>query len=111
MTRHPAQRSSTAPDWRPAYLAVLADLRRARADSGLTQAEVAARLGIHMRTLRRWENGEGDPPAHMLFRWATAVGVVLKVDHGANLPHREPGEPIVLRRTMAPSLRRLVGGP
>ncbi len=91
----------TVPDWRPAYLTVLADLRRARATSGLTQAEVAARLGIHMRTLRRWENGEGDPPAGMLFRWAAVVGVGVKVDHGANLPHREPGEPIVLRNKTA----------
>ena len=94
---------TTAPDWRPAYLAVLADLRRARAASGLTQAEVAARLGIHMRTLRRWENGEGDPQAGMLFRWAAVVGVVVTVNHGANLPHRELGEPIA--RT--PSLNRL----
>ncbi|SOE01828.1 helix-turn-helix domain-containing protein [Caenispirillum bisanense] len=92
MKCHPAQRSFVAADWRPGYLAVLADLRRARAASGFTQAEVATRLGIHMRTLRRWENGEGDPPAGMLFRWAAAMGVVLTVDHGANLPHREPGE-------------------
>lgn len=69
---------TTVPDWRPAYLAVLADLRRARAASGLTQAAVAARIGIHMRTLRRWENGEGDPPAGMLFRWAAVVGLELK---------------------------------
>ncbi|WP_343870593.1 helix-turn-helix transcriptional regulator, partial [Caenispirillum bisanense] len=99
-----------APDWRPAYLAVLADLRRARAASGLTQAEVATRLGTHMRTLRRWENGEGDPPAGMLFRWAAVVGVVVTVNHGANLPHRGAGEPIVLRNTTAASLSRLVEG-
>lgn len=89
---------TTVSDWRPAYLAVLADLRRARAASGLTQAEVAARLGIHMRTLRRWENGESDPPAHMLFRWAAFVGVVVKVEHGANLPHGEPDKPVVSRK-------------
>ncbi|MCA1972095.1 MAG: helix-turn-helix domain-containing protein [Caenispirillum sp.] len=110
MKHYPAQRSSTAPDWRPPYLAVLADLRRARAASGLTQAEVAVRLGIHMRTLRRWENGEGDPPAGMLFRWAAVVGVMVTVNHGANLPHGEPDKPIVLRNTMPPSLSRLVGG-
>ncbi|MCA1971734.1 MAG: helix-turn-helix domain-containing protein [Caenispirillum sp.] len=82
---------TTVPDWRPAYLAVLADLRRARAASGLTQAGVAVRIGIHMRTLRRWENGEGDPPAGMLFRWAAVVGVTLKAGYGADLPHSQPG--------------------
>ena len=98
---------TVVPDWRTAYLAALADLRCARAASDLTQADVAARLGINLRTLRRWENGEGDPPAGMLFRWAAVVGVVLAVDHGANLPHGEPGEEIVLR---ASSLSRLAGG-
>jgi transcriptional regulator with XRE-family HTH domain len=64
----------------------MAALRRGRERQRLSQADVADRLGVHMRTLRRWENGEGDPPAQVLFRWSEIVGVSI----GANLPHR-PG--------------------
>lgn len=72
--------------WRAAYLRTMAALRRGRELQRLSQADVADRLGVHMRTLRRWENGEGDPPAQVLFRWSEIVGVSI----GANLPHR-PG--------------------
>lgn len=83
---HQVGRPSPAFDWRSPYMALMASLRRSREATGMSQKAMADRLGVHMRTLRRWENGEGDPPAQMLFRWAALVGVTV----GANLPHR-PG--------------------
>jgi transcriptional regulator with XRE-family HTH domain len=77
------QEPSACGTWRTAYLRTMIALRRGRERQRLSQERVAASLGVHMRTLRRWENGEGDPPAQVLFRWAEIVGVSI----GANLPH------------------------
>lgn len=49
---------------------------------GLTQAMVVSGLGIHMRTLPRWQYGEGDPPRGVLFRWPAVVGVQLRAAMG-----------------------------
>ena len=37
-------------------------VRALRAATGLNQTTVAAMVGTDPRTLRRWENGEADPP-------------------------------------------------
>ena len=42
----------------PAYQQFLARLREARADNGLTQVEVAARLGKHQSYVAKCEGGE-----------------------------------------------------
>lgn len=36
----------------------LEELRKLRADHNLTQAQLAARMGVSARTLSRWESGE-----------------------------------------------------
>ena len=41
-------------------------LRQARADKGLTQAQLAAILGVHRRTVARWEGGDSMPNAAQL---------------------------------------------
>lgn len=44
-------------------------LQRIRAKLGLTQAEAAAKIGVHGRTWRKWELGERpipDPVEHLV---------------------------------------------
>jgi len=57
------------------------DLRRLlvkrRIDLGLTQGAAAARIGVGVRTLNRWETRNAEPKALELFRWCSAMGVKL----------------------------------
>lgn len=73
--------------WRLAYMRLIGQLRRGREASGLTQAEVAERLGISLRMFRRYEGAEAtpsggmyEPPLMLVFQWASAVGVEIKSD-------------------------------
>lgn len=43
-------------------------LRKCRKRKGLTQPEVAALLGVHETTYRRWELGDGEPKASQVVR-------------------------------------------
>lgn len=53
---------SRRPRQRPGARGPLADrLRGLRSTLGLTQAEVAVRLGVHAVTLARWETGATQP--------------------------------------------------
>jgi transcriptional regulator with XRE-family HTH domain len=52
-------------------------LREARHRAGLTQADLARRVGIDPTYLRRIENGKHDPPFSTVVRLATAVGLSL----------------------------------
>jgi transcriptional regulator with XRE-family HTH domain len=47
----------------------------ARAALGLTQAELARRVKVDVRTLARWEAGETHPTRRNLRRLAKALGV------------------------------------
>jgi len=49
----------------------------ARAALGLTQAELARRVKVDVRTLARWEAGETHPTSRNLKRLARALGVSL----------------------------------
>lgn len=49
----------------------LADFRRA---AGLTQQDVADRLGRHLMTVWRWDNGEVVPPLRVLSVLADLYG-------------------------------------
>jgi transcriptional regulator with XRE-family HTH domain len=73
-------------DWKHSYLSTLGILQRRRKELKLTQATMAERLGVHLRTFRRWENGEDDPQAMDLFKWAGLLEVTIGVN-GANLPN------------------------
>ncbi|AWJ88913.1 transcriptional regulator [Azospirillum baldaniorum] len=50
-------------------------LKSARLSLNLTQGDVASRMGKDARTIRRWENNEGDPSLPEAALWAHAVGV------------------------------------
>lgn len=51
----------------------LADLRRAA--GGMTQLQLAARLGVTPGTIYNWERGKGEPRARQVARLAQALGV------------------------------------
>lgn len=42
-----------------------AEVRAARQRLGLTQAELAARLGVDVMTISRWERGARTPPPYL----------------------------------------------
>lgn len=52
-----------------------AQLRRVRGE--VSQEELAARLGLHVDTLRRIERGHADLPQRLLIECASALGVAL----------------------------------
>jgi putative transcriptional regulator len=56
--------------WKPA-----ATLKRLRQRRGLTQAELARRIGVHRVTIATWETGRFRPSVDGLPRLAKALGV------------------------------------
>jgi transcriptional regulator with XRE-family HTH domain len=54
--------------------AVAAYLREIRATAKLTQGEAAERVGIHSKTVERWEAGKHEPPASELAAYVRAIG-------------------------------------
>ena len=54
-------------------------LIRARADAGLTQEELAARMGTKQEVIARWEGGKVMPSTRTLARFAKATGTRLQI--------------------------------
>ncbi len=54
-------------------------LIRARADAGLTQAQLAERMGTKQEAVARWEGGRALPSTRTLTRLAKATGTILKI--------------------------------
>ncbi len=77
-----AEREARDPDFREAcerlrpQFEFRCALIRARIEGGLTQSEMAERLGVKQSALARWEAGETMPTLGTLFR----VSQVLNVD-------------------------------
>lgn len=68
------------PPWeplRPGYL-----LRAAREQAGLTQEELAGRLGVSQQAVARAERCESNPTVSLMARWAAACGVELTIEIG-----------------------------
>lgn len=76
----------TDPGTRAAYeeadaeYQVIEAMIRARAEAGLTQAEVAARAGTTQSAIARLEGGRVSPTVDTLRRYAAAVGKRLRVE-------------------------------
>jgi DNA-binding XRE family transcriptional regulator len=49
-------------------------LRRVRDDAGLTQGELAERVGLQLRTVQKWEAGKINVPMVTLYRIQRALG-------------------------------------
>lgn len=69
-------------------------IRKARASAGLTQRELARRLGTHQPVVARWETGRTQPDFDTVVRAVEACGLDLhvelrSVDHDTVLVKRE----------------------
>jgi transcriptional regulator with XRE-family HTH domain len=51
-------------------------IRNARLNAGLTQAELANRIGTNQHTISLYENDQQDMGVHRLFEIAKALGVL-----------------------------------
>ncbi len=60
---------------RPGYL-----LRLARVDAGLTQAQLAERVGITQQAVSRAERWSSNPTVGLMRRWLAACGRRLRLD-------------------------------
>jgi transcriptional regulator with XRE-family HTH domain len=92
------------PDYRQAYEALegeftlAAELIRARAEAGLTQEQLAARMGTKQEVVARWEGGKVLPSTRTLTRLAKATGTTLHISFlavpvaiGAKRSHKASG--------------------
>lgn len=81
---HAAKKRAISPEFRESYdvlddeFAALAVLRQARKDAGMTQAEVAAKMGVSQPVLARIESSLGSrkhaPSLETLRKYASACG-------------------------------------
>ena len=58
---------------------VIAKLRAARKEIGLTQEDVAEACGLGARTVPKWERGVTNPQLHNLTTYAALVGLRLEL--------------------------------
>lgn len=64
------------PSWFDADTTTFGDrMTGAREASGLSQAELAKRLGVKVKTIRAWENDQSEPRANKLQMLAGMLGV------------------------------------
>lgn len=64
----------------PQRLALTLMLRWARQDAGLSQAELAKRLGVSQQAVAKVEHPDANPTADTLLRVAAALGMSLTLD-------------------------------
>jgi transcriptional regulator with XRE-family HTH domain len=72
-------------------------IREARRRAGLTQAELAQRLGTTQSAVARWERGRAHPPLETLARIARACALELRT----TLEDADPGTLSLIERNLA----------
>ena len=70
---------------------IAAELLRARLRAGLSQAELAARMGTSQSTIARLENGQTLPSTKTLLRYAEATGSRIPRAAIGGLTHQRHG--------------------
>lgn len=70
------------------------NLRRARAASGLSQTELAARLNVVRQTVSKWEKGLSVPDAEQLIALSEALGTPVGALLGEAAAVPEEGDPV-----------------
>ena len=60
------------------------NIKKARLDAGLTQIEVAEKLGVAQAQYARWENGGRNPKDETVKKLAEIFGVTFDKLHGRN---------------------------
>jgi len=72
---------------------------RLRAELGMTQMELAEKIGTRQSNISRLENGVGHPSVSLLKRVANALGAKLRIRFESGLPAKESlassGQPCV----------------
>lgn len=63
---------------------VITRLIAKRLDAGLSQQELADRLGYSYDTVHQWENGRIHPAFQSLLNWCQFLGVTLTVTERSN---------------------------
>jgi transcriptional regulator with XRE-family HTH domain len=78
-------------------------IREARARAGLTQQELAQRIGTTQSAVARWERGRARPSLETLLRVVRACGLELRL----GLEAADPGEASLIERnlTLSPAQR------
>lgn len=64
---------------RPRHTATISSITSARITSGLTQAQLAERVGVAPQQIGAWERGERKPKIDALMRIAHALGCDVSV--------------------------------
>lgn len=78
------------PDWEPLRAGFV--LRAAREDSGVTQVELAARLGVSQQAVARAERAGSNPTATLLEAWSRVLGARVRLEIVPEArPKRAPG--------------------
>lgn len=75
----PKGETATRQNWRSAYISTLFSLRRRREELGLTQAMVAAKIGMPLRSFQRKEGGEAEFKATELYQLVWVLGLTISV--------------------------------
>lgn len=75
-TTGPEDMTTDGPGWYDAEATTFGDrVTGAREASGLSQSELARRLGVKVKTVRGWENDQSEPRANKLQMLAGMLGV------------------------------------
>src|SRR6056297_286076 len=86
------------PSWFDAETTTFGDrMTGAREASGLSQPELAKRLGVKVKTIRAWENDQSEPRANKLGTLAGILGVSmmwLLAGQGEGLDSPELTDPV-----------------
>ncbi len=74
---------SVSRSWRRTCATVEGLLLRRRKMLGLTQQDIADRIGVNVRTFKRFECDESQPTFRETVRWAEALGLEITVSTAA----------------------------
>ena len=80
---------------------IVGDLRQMRRTLGVTQAALAARIGVGEATLRRWELRQRRPNLDDLVAWGDELGVAVML-----VPDEHAAAALALRECAQPGCRR-----
>ncbi len=65
------------------FVELQATLRQKRIERGISMSELARMINTSKSTLSAWENGLAEPRSRGLVKWASALGVELRVEIAA----------------------------
>jgi transcriptional regulator with XRE-family HTH domain len=89
------------PEWEQGVVGYL--LRLAREEAGLTQRELAGRLGVSQQAVAQAERWQSNPTVELIRRWAAACGATAKIRLTRMQSRKPGGRPIGLRGGIATS--------